>query len=245
MKKILHAVGRHRVNQRCDHAEHHGAQHAADGTLHGLFGADHRAQLMLAEGAACKISAGVAAPGKAQDEQDEEHGIIAVLFHRQALFEQDKGVETEDHDAREHQQAAGLLVADGAVAHHQIDGIESHQHKRHRHDQPPHDAVVGKHDQQRVVHHGRIHEPVLLFKAEGIVNFVDGDQGDGRDDQIEDHGVKGEHHADQDDDAHDCSNNTSFHRFCSPLLCRRAAPLSVSRSPRNSRAFRSLRRAQE
>ena len=89
-----------------------------------FFGADHRAELMLAKGTACKVGTGIAAPGKAEDEQDKEHRIIAVLLHRQQLLEPDKGIEAENHDAGEHQQAAGLLIADGAVAHHQIDGVK-------------------------------------------------------------------------------------------------------------------------
>ena len=56
----------------------------------------------------------------------------------------------------------------------------------------------------------RIHQPVLLFKAEGTVDLVNGDQRNGRDDQIKEQGVEGEHHADQYNDAHDRSNNTCF-----------------------------------
>ena len=179
--KGLHAVCRYGVDEGGDHAEHHGAQHTADGTLHRLFGADHRAQLMLAEGAACKIGTGIAAPCKAEDEQDEENRVIAEFFHWQTLLEQNEGVEAEDHDARKHQKTAGLLVADGTVAHHQIDGKKGDQHKGHRHDQLAHGAIAGKHDQQCIGYQHCVHEPVLFFKAEGAVNLVDGDQGDGCD----------------------------------------------------------------
>ena len=228
--KGLHAVCRYGVDEGGDHAEHHGAQHAADGTLHRLFGADHRAQLMLAEGAACKIGAGIAAPCKAEDEQDEENRVIAEFFHWQTLLEQNEGVEAEDHDARKHQKTAGLLVADGTVAHHQIDGKKGDQHKGHGHDQLAHGAVAGKHDQQCVGYQHCVHEPVLFFKAEGAVNLVDGDQGNGCDHQIEHHGVEGKHHADEYQNAHDRSNNACFHRFRSPLFFRQQ-PLAGQRIP--------------
>ena len=228
--KGLHAVCRYGVDEGGDHAEHHGAQHTADGTLHRLFGADHRAQLMLAEGAACKIGTGIAAPCKAEDEQDEENRVIAEFFHWQTLLEQNEGVEAEDHDARKHQKTAGLLVADGTVAHHQIDGKKGDQHKRHGHDQLAHGAVAGKHDQQCVGYQHCVHEPVLFFKAEGAVNLVDGDQGDGCDHQIEHHGVEGKHHANEHQNAHDRSNNACFHRF--DLLC------SSGSSPLQGNAFR-------
>ena len=51
----LHPVGRNGVDHGGDHAEHHGAQHAANGSLHGLFGADHGAEFVLAKGSACKV----------------------------------------------------------------------------------------------------------------------------------------------------------------------------------------------
>ena len=111
--KGLHPVRRDGINEGRRHTEHHRAQHAANGTLHGLFGADHRAELVLAERAACKVGAGIAAPGKAEDEQDEEDGVIAVLLHGQQLLEPDERVEAEDHNARKHRKAAGFLVADG------------------------------------------------------------------------------------------------------------------------------------
>ena len=186
---------------------------------------------MLAKGTACKVGTGIAAPGKAEDEQDKEHRIIAVLLHRQQLLEPDKGIEAENHDAGEHQQAAGLLIADGAVAHHQIDGVKRDQQKGHRHHQPPHDLIVARHDQQRIRHQNRIHQPVLLFKAEGTVDLVDGDQRNGRDDQIKDQGVEGEHHADQYDDAHDRSNNTCFHRLDLLFTGRVPHPSGLSLAP--------------
>ena len=229
--KGFHAVGSHRVDQGRHHAEHHGAQHTADGTLHGLFGADHRAQLMLAEGTARKVGAGVAAPGKAEDEQDEEHGIVAELLHRQQFLEPDEGVEAEDHDARKHEQTAGLLVADGAVPHHQIDGVKGDQHKGHRHDQTAHDHVVGGHHQQGIRHQCRVHQPVLFGKAQRIVDLVDGNERDGCNDQIEDQRVEGEHDANEDDDAHNGCDNACFHRLA--LLCSagRHSPLAGAAQP--------------
>ena len=73
-------------------------------------------------------------------------------------------------------------------------------------------------------------EWVLFFKAEGAVNLVDGDQGDGCDHQIEHHGVEGKHHANEHQNAHDRSNNACFHRF--DLLC------SSGSSPLQGNAFR-------
>ena len=111
-----------------------------------------------------------------------------------------------------------------------IDSKKGDQHKRHGHDQLAHGAVAGKHDQQCVGYQHCVHEPVLFFKAEGAVNLVDGDQGDGCDHQIEHHGVEGKHHADEHQNAHDRSNNACFHRF--DLLC------SSGSSPLQGNAFR-------
>ena len=72
----LHPVGGHRVDHGGQDPEEHGAQHPADGPFHRLFGAHHRAELVFAEGPACKIGAGVPAPGKAEDQQDEKDRVI-------------------------------------------------------------------------------------------------------------------------------------------------------------------------
>ena len=167
---------------------------------------------MLAERAACKVGAGIAAPGKAEDEQDEEDGVIAVLLHGQQLLEPDERVEAEDHNARKHRKAAGFLVADGPVAHHQIDGIEQHHQERGGHDQTAVELITRQHDQECVWHQNPIHQPVLLFKAEGTVDLVDGDQRNGRDDQIKDQGVKREQNANEDDNAHNGCDDSCFHR---------------------------------
>ena len=166
-----------------------------------------------------------------EDEQDEEHGIVAELLHRQQFLEPDKGVEAEDHDARKHEQTAGLLVADGAVAHHQIDGVKGDQHKGHRHDQTAHDHVVGGHHQQGIRHQCRVHQPVLFGKAQRIVDLVDGNERDGCNDQIEDQRVEGEHDANEDDDAHNGCDNACFHRLA--LLCSagRHSPLAGAAQP--------------
>ena len=67
-----------RVHQRQHHTCRNAAAHAADGTLHGFVGADDGRQLVLAEGAAGKVGCRVAAPGKAEDQQDKVDGVIAV-----------------------------------------------------------------------------------------------------------------------------------------------------------------------
>ena len=207
----LHPVGRNGVDDGGDHAEHHGAQHAANGSLHGLFGADHGAEFVLAKGSACKVGAGIAAPGKAEDEQNKEHRVIAVGLHRQQLLQTDKGVEAEDHDAGKHHQTAGFCKIHLCVAHHQIDAEEQHHQKGGRHDQPPPHLIAGQHDQQGVGHKHGVHGPFLSAKAQGLEDLVDGDQGDGGNDKIEHQRVKGEQHPDQDEDAHNCGYDTSFH----------------------------------
>ena len=207
----LHPVGRNGVDHGGDHTEHHGAQHAANGSLHGLFGADHGAEFVLAKGSACKVGAGIAAPGKAEDEQNKEHRVIAVGLHRQQLLQTDKGVEAEDHDAGKHHQTAGFCKIHLCVAHHQIDAEEQHHQKGGRHDQPPPHLIAGQHDQQGVGHEHGVHGPFLSAKAQGLEDLVDGDQGDGGNDKIEHQRVKGEQHPDQDEDAHNCGYDTSFH----------------------------------
>ena len=102
---------------------------------------------MLAEGAAREVGAGVPAPGKAEDEQDEENGVVAVFRHRQQDLQVDQGIKAEQDDARKKDQTADLLIADAAVAHHQVDAVEQKQRKGHRHHAPPRRLVAGQHDQ--------------------------------------------------------------------------------------------------
>ena len=219
--KSLQSVGCDGVDHRDDHAADHRAQHTADGTFDRLLGADHGAELVLAEGAACKVGAGVAAPGKAEDQQDEKDRIIAVFRHRQQLLQPDERIEAEHHDARKHHKTAGLRKADGAVAHHEIDGVEQHEQERSRHDQRPPDGIAGQHDQQRIRHGDGVQQPVLLFEAEGHIDLVDGDEGDGSDHKVEDHRVKGKEHTDQNEDAHHGGYDSCFHRvFLLGCVCR-------------------------
>ena len=97
--------------------------------------------------------------------------------------------------------------------------------------QPSADLIIARHDQQCIRHQNHIHQPVLLFKAEGTVDLVNGDQRNGRDDQIKDQSVEGEHHADQYDDAHDRSNNTCFHRLDLLFTGRVPRPSGLSLAP--------------
>ena len=188
---------------------------------------------MLAERAACKVGAGIAAPGKAKDEQDEEDGVIAVLLHGQQLLEPDERVEAEDHNARKHRKAAGFLVADGSVAHHQIDGIEQHHQERGGHDQTAAELITRQHDQEGVWHQNPQERPALLLKTEGRVNFMEGNEGDGRDDQIKDQGVKREQNANEDDDAHNGRDDSCFHRVL--FLLWKSAGAAFIQMPPNRR----------
>ena len=221
----LHPVCRHRVDDRDQYAEHHCAQHAAHSALHRLFGADHRAELMLAEGAARKVGAGVAAPCEAEDEQDEEDGVVAELLYRQQLLELDEGVKAEDDDARKHRKAAGFLVADDAVAHHKIDGIEQHHQEGGGHHHRPADAVARQHDEQGVGHQNAQQRPVLFFEAQRRVYLMEGDEGDGRNDQIEHQRIEGEQDARKDEQAHHSCDDSCFHSFMFSFVS------SGSRSP--------------
>ena len=67
------AVGGHRVDQGRHHAEHHGAQHAADGTLHRFVGTDDGGQLVLAAQHSGKEREGVAAKGDGQGQKHLQH----------------------------------------------------------------------------------------------------------------------------------------------------------------------------
>ena len=48
--ELFHPVCCDGVDDRDQHTEYHSTQHAAYSALHRLFGADHRAELMLAKG---------------------------------------------------------------------------------------------------------------------------------------------------------------------------------------------------
>ena len=52
---------------------------SAHSALHGLVGADDRSQLAPAERTARKVGRGVAAPGKAEDQQNEINRVIAIF----------------------------------------------------------------------------------------------------------------------------------------------------------------------
>ena len=73
-------AGKRAVNNGCQQPDDHAADHTADGAFHRFVGAYHRSQLVLAERAARKVGAGIAAPGKAQDQQDEVDGIIIFCY---------------------------------------------------------------------------------------------------------------------------------------------------------------------
>ena len=72
-----------RVDERQHTARSHAAQHAAHSALHGLVGADDRSQLVPAERTARKVGRGVAAPGKAEDQQNEINRVIAIFCEGQ------------------------------------------------------------------------------------------------------------------------------------------------------------------
>ena len=223
--ELFHPVCCDGVDDRDQHTEYHSTQHAAYSALHRLFGADHRAELMLAKGAAREVGAGIAAPGEAEDEQDEEDGVVAIFLHRQHLLEPDERVEAEDHDARKHGEAAGFLVADDAVAHYKVDGIEQHHKEGSGHHHRPADAVARQHDEQCVGYQNGQQRPVLLFKTQRRVNFMQGDEGDSRDDQIEHQRIEGEQDACQNDQAHHGCDDSCFHSFMFSFVS------SGSRSP--------------
>ena len=70
------AAGQHAINHRGDHADQHTATDAANGSLHRFVGADDGRQLMFAEGPPRKVGEGIAAPRKAENEQDKIDGVI-------------------------------------------------------------------------------------------------------------------------------------------------------------------------
>ena len=212
------------ISHRDDHPEQHGAQHPADRAFHRLFGADLGAQFVPAEGAARKIGAGVPAPGEAQHQQDEENGVVAVFRHRQQDLEVDQGIKAEQDDPGKKDQPADLLIADAAVAHHQVDAVEQQQRKGHRHHALPRHLIAGQHDQQSVGHLDRVQQPVPFVKAEGGIHFVHPDQGHRRHDQVKKQCVEGQHDQHQDGNAHNGCNHSCFHRFSlyvAKLKCRR------------------------
>ena len=96
MVMTLWLADRNAVDQCEHHARQHAAKDAADGTLHRFVGTDDGGQLVLAEGPACKVSAGVTAPGEAENQQDKVDGIIADTCRKgQAALEVDQRVEAE------------------------------------------------------------------------------------------------------------------------------------------------------
>ena len=93
---------------------------------------------MPAEGSARKVSSGVPAPCKAEDQQDEIDGIIAILRKGQHPLEMDERVKAEGDHARKVDKPRQLAEIQRLDMRDLADSVEQHGQERHRQQQPAH-----------------------------------------------------------------------------------------------------------
>ena len=172
---------------------------------------------MLAERAARKVGAGIAAPGKAQDQQDEVDGIIAVHIHRQAALEVDERVKAEQNHTTEVDKAAQLAKIQRFIMGDEHHIIKQHRQKAHSQQRCARRAAGAEHEQHGKRHRCRIQVPLLFAKAHCGKHFMNAKQADSRQHQVKQDRVKESQNHGKNSQPDYGGNDASFHKRWFPF----------------------------